>query len=178
VSNQRLVLHDPQSIGATGSARLLGRQLIEDGHITTPDLVHAIELQSKMDAQLGEILVAEGLITPHTLLQTLATQANAQLVDLEHGPPRINFAKPLPATVCLQYKVVPCLRIANTLLIATSSPLEFEQLRVAMGNALLTLLPVVADPQQIQRQITRLYGEQLAQKAITQVLALKAATIG
>jgi hypothetical protein len=47
-----------------------------------------------------------------------------------------------------------------------------------MGNALLTLLPVVADPQQIQRQITRLYGEQLAQKAITQVLALKAATIG
>ena len=171
MSNQRLVLHDPQSIGATGSARLLGRQLIEDGHITTPDLVHAIELQSKMDAQLGEILVAEGLITPHTLLQTLATQANAQLVDLEHGPPRINFAKPLPATVCLQYKVVPWLRIANTLLIATSSPLEFEQLRVAMGNALLTLLPVVADPQQIQRQITRLYGEQLAQKAITQVPA-------
>jgi len=48
VRNQRLVLRDPQSIGATRSARLLGRQLIEDGHITTPDLVHALELQSKM----------------------------------------------------------------------------------------------------------------------------------
>jgi cellulose synthase/poly-beta-1,6-N-acetylglucosamine synthase-like glycosyltransferase len=67
--------------------------------------------------------------------------------------------------------VVPWLRIADTLLVATSNPLEFEQLRVVMGNAPLTLLPVVANSQQIQQQITLFYGEQLAQKAITQVPA-------
>ena len=86
MSNQQLILFNPKSVKTTNPARLLGRQLIEDGHITTTDLVHALEQQSKMDAQLGDILVANGTLSSQALFATLATQSNAQHVDLNNDP--------------------------------------------------------------------------------------------
>lgn len=169
MSDPRLLLSNPQSIAGPNPPRFLGRQLVEDGHITAIDLVHALDLQSKIDAQLGEILIAEGLIDTNTLLDALAVQSNAQRVDIKRDPPRLNMAEALPAAACLQHEVVPWLWIGNTLLVATSNPNQFEHLRVSMGKTQLSMLPVIADANQIRAAITRLYGYQLAQKAITQV---------
>ena len=169
VSDPRLLLSNPQSIAGPNSSRFLGRQLVDDGHISASDLVHALDLQSKVDARLGEILIAEGLIGTNTLLDALAIQSNAQRVDLKRDIPRLQMAVALPASVCLQYEVVPWLWIGNTLLVATSHPAQFERLRTSMGETQLSMLPVIADPNHIRDQITRLYGYQLAQKAITQV---------
>jgi cellulose synthase/poly-beta-1,6-N-acetylglucosamine synthase-like glycosyltransferase len=169
VSDPRLLLSNPQSIAGPNSSRFLGRQLVDDGHISACDLVHALDLQSKVDARLGEILIAEGLIGTNTLLDALAIQSNAQRVDLKRDIPRLQMAVALPASVCLQYEVVPWLWIGNTLLLATSHPAQFERLRTSMGKTQLSMLPVIADPNHIRDQITRLYGYQLAQKAITQV---------
>lgn len=169
VSDPRLLLSNPQSIAGPNSSRFLGRQLVDDGHISASDLVHALDLQSKVDARLGEILIAEGLIGTNTLLDALAIQSNAQRVDLKRDIPRLQMAVALPARVCLQYEVVPWLWIGNTLLVATSHPAQFERLRTSMGETQLSMLPVIADPNHIRDQITRLYGYQLAQKAITQV---------
>jgi cellulose synthase/poly-beta-1,6-N-acetylglucosamine synthase-like glycosyltransferase len=169
VSDPRLLLSNPQSIVGPNSSRFLGRQLVDDGHISASDLVHALDLQSKVDARLGEILIAEGLIGKNTLLDALAIQSNAQRVDLKRDIPRLQMAEALPASVCLQYEVVPWLWIGNTLLVATSHPAQFEQLRTSMGKTQLSMLPVIADPNRIRGQITRLYGYQLVQKAITQV---------
>ena len=169
MSDPRLLLSNPQSIAGPNPPRLLGRQLVEDGHISASDLVHALGLQSKVDARLGEILIAEGLIDTNTLLDTLAVQSNAQRIDLNRDTPRLRMAEALPASICLQYEVVPWLWIGNTLLVATSHPNQFEQLCTSMGKTQLSLLPVIADPNDIRDQITRLYGYQLAQKAITQV---------
>ena len=169
MSDPRLLLSNPQSIAGPNSSRFLGRQLVDDGHISASDLVHALDLQSKVDARLGEILIAEGLIGTNTLLDALAIQSNAQRVDLKRDIPRLQMAVALPARVCLQYEVVPWLWIGNTLLLATSHPAQFERLRTSMGKTQLSMLPVIADPNHIRDQITRLYGYQLAQKAITQV---------
>ena len=87
MSDPRLLLSNPQSIAGPNPPRLLGRQLVEDGHITASDLVHALDLQSKIDARLGEILIAEGLIDTITLLEALAVQSNAQRIDLNRDPP-------------------------------------------------------------------------------------------
>jgi hypothetical protein len=63
VSIQQAILFDPKNVKITNPERLLGRQLIEDGHITTTDLVHGLEQQSKMDAQLGDILAINGTLS-------------------------------------------------------------------------------------------------------------------
>ena len=169
MSNQRLILFNPKSVKTTNTARLLGRQLIEDGHITTTDLVHALEQQSKMDAQLGGILVANGVLTSQTLLATLAMQSNAQHVDLNNDPCHASLSNILSAQICLKHQVVAWLRMGNSVLVATSHPDKFDALRAEMKEAPFTFLPVIADPRQIQSQITRLYGEQLAEQALVQV---------
>jgi hypothetical protein len=148
---------------------LLGRHLVEDGHISQTDLVHALDLQQKIESQLGEILVYEGIIDPDTLLDTLAQQTNAQRVDLVKDPPDFKMANALPAAICLQFQVVPWLWIGNILLVATSQPQSFRTLQRAMASAQVTMLPVIADPDNIRQEITRLHGYQLAQKAITYV---------
>ena len=169
MSNQRLILFNPKSVKTTNTARLLGRQLIEDGHITTTDLVHALEQQSKMDAQLGDILVANGALSSQTLLETLAMQSNAQHVDLNNDPCHASLSNILSAQICLKHQVVAWLRMGNSVLVARSHPDKFDVLRAEMKEAPFTFLPVIADPRQIQSQITRLYGEQLAEQALVQV---------
>jgi cellulose synthase/poly-beta-1,6-N-acetylglucosamine synthase-like glycosyltransferase len=169
VSNQRLILFNPKSVKTTNTARLLGRQLIEEGHITTTDLVHALEQQSKMDAQLGDILVANGALSSQTLFETLAMQSNAQHVDLNNDPCHASLSNILSAQICLKHQVVAWLRMGNSVLVARSHPDKFDALRAEMKEAPFTFLPVIADPRQIQSQITRLYGEQLAEQALVQV---------
>ena len=169
MSNQRLILFNPKSVKTTNAARLLGRQLIEEGHITTTDLVHALEQQSKMDAQLGDILVANGALSSQTLLETLAMQSNAQHVDLNNDPCHASLSNILSAQICLKHQVVAWLRMGNSVLVARSHPDKFDALRAEMKEAPFTFLPVIADPRQIQSQITRLYGEQLAEQALVQV---------
>lgn len=169
MSNQRLILFNPKSVKTTNTARLLGRQLIEEGHITTTELVHALEQQSKMDAQLGDILVANGALSSQTLLETLAMQSNAQHVDLNNDPCHASLSNILSAQICLKHQVVAWLRMGNSVLVARSHPDKFDVLRAEMKEAPFTFLPVIADPRQIQSQITRLYGEQLAEQALVQV---------
>ena len=116
MSNQRLILFNPKNVKTTNTARLLGRQLIEDGHITTTDLVHALEQQSKMDAQLGDILVANAVLSSQTLLATLATQSNAQHVDLNNDPCHASLSNILSAQIRLKHQVVAWLRMGNPFL--------------------------------------------------------------
>jgi cellulose synthase/poly-beta-1,6-N-acetylglucosamine synthase-like glycosyltransferase len=131
--------------------------------------VHALEQQSKMDAQLGDILVANGALSSQTLLETLAMQSNAQHVDLNNDPCHASLSNILSAQICLKHQVVAWLRMGNSVLVARSHPDKFDALRAEMKEAPFTFLPVIADPRQIQSQITRLYGEQLAEQALVQV---------
>ena len=101
VSNQQAILFNPKSVKIANPARLLGRQLIEDGHITTTNLVHVLEQKSKMDAQLGDILVTNGTLSSEALFTTLATQSNTQHVDLNNDPYHVSLFNILSAQICL-----------------------------------------------------------------------------
>ena len=167
MSDPRLLLKAPTSVAGPHSARLLGRHLVDDGHISPSDLVYALDLQEKIEAQLGEILVSEGIIDPDTLLDTLAQQTNAQRIDIVKDAPHLNMAQALPAATCLEFQVIPWLWVGNVLLVATSQPSEFGALQRSQASSQVTMLPVIADPIGIRQEITRLYGYQLAQRAIT-----------
>jgi hypothetical protein len=149
VSNQQAILFNPKSVKIANPARLLGRQLIEDGHITTTDLVHALEQQSKMDAQLGDILVTNGTLSSEALFATLATQSNTQHVDLNNDPYHVSLSNILSAQICLKHLVVAWLRMGNSVLVATSHPDKVDALRAEMQEAPFTFLLVIAEPRQI-----------------------------
>lgn len=171
MSNLRLHLAEPRFAGTSQSHQPLGQHLLHAGAIAQDDLTHALELQSHVDAPLGDILISEGLADRQDVLRALAKQHNAQLADLAKDPPDLNLAKRLPSALCLRYKVVPWLKIGDVLLVATSKPNDFASFRTCMGPDALRMLPVIADERQIQAEISRLYGPELAQRAATRVPA-------
>jgi hypothetical protein len=169
VSDPRLAFDNPQSVEVDAVPRPLGRLLVDAGLISQTDLINALGLQRRVDAQLGDILQSERLVSADDVLDALSIQHNAQRIDLHKTPPRLNMADALPAALCLQHGVVPWLWVGRTLLVATSQPAAFEHLRACIGPAGFAVLPVICSPLQIQTQLNRLYGHQLAQKAITRV---------
>lgn len=150
-----------------------GRHLVNEGLIDQRDLVHALEMQCHIDAPLGEIMVAEGLLNDAQMHQALARQFSAQCIDLLSDPPEMALAGSVPATLCLQHQVVPWLRLGDLLLVATSRPDRFDKFRACMGAKGRYYLPVVAPDVQIKHQIGRLYGGELAKRAATRVPAIE-----
>ena len=173
MSDPRLRFVDPEGVSDPGQSVPLGRQLVDLGLITQTELLNALGLQRRVDAQLGDILVAEGAVHPDDLLAALARQHNAQLVDLDAAPPRRKIARALPSSLCLQHQVVPWIWLGKTLLVATARPDLFDHLRQCMGPYGPMMLPVIASPGAIRRHINRLYSADLAHKAITRVASVE-----
>lgn len=149
----------------------IGRILVNAGKITQDDLVHALELQRHIASPLGEILLTEGLVDQHDLRHLLSVQHKTPQADLATDPPDLRLRTRLPVALCLRHGVVPYDTIGDTLLVATSHPETFDDLRACLGSRGKRLLPVLADAQDIRQAINRLYGEELAQKAATRLPA-------
>jgi cellulose synthase/poly-beta-1,6-N-acetylglucosamine synthase-like glycosyltransferase len=149
----------------------IGEQLMDAGAIKEPDLRHALRLQARIDAPLGDIMVSEGLATKETVLAALARQWHAKQVDLDLLPPEPAMAFALPAAICLRHQAVPWKREGRRLLVATSRPAEFKRLCASLGQRGQNLVPVVVDDAQIRRHQNRLYGVELAARAATRVPA-------
>lgn len=171
LSNQFLYLSDPQGAIQMAQPLPFGRYLVNEGTITQADLLHALDLQRRIDAPLGEIMVAEGLIDRDDILLALSRQHGAQLVDLNRSPPDPRSARHLPVAVCQQFGVLPWLEVGGALMVATSRPDHFDHLRTCMGSTGRRMLPVIADERHIHTHLSQLYRSELAQKAATRVPA-------
>lgn len=171
MSNLRLHLSDPRVAVARRKHEPLGQVLVDHGAISQADLAHGLALQGHIDAPLGEILIAEGLVSRQDMLNALSRQTHAQLVDLTLDPPSKSLRRLLPAALALEFRVVPWRLVGAALLVATDSPAQFHRLRACMAHTEMQMLPVIADATQIQRQTSRLYGDELARKAAKRVPA-------
>ena len=145
--------------------------MVRDRLISWAHLHQALRLQRRVNMQLGELLVSMGALPAHGLLPALARQHNAQQIDLKRTPPRANMADSVPVSICLKRRVVPWMRIDQTLLIATARPDQFDIVKADLAALGMTALPVIAEPSDINAQICRLYARELKTKAVSSVPA-------
>lgn len=171
MSNLRLKLPDARATSSSPKRLRLGQILINSGVIAQKDLLHGLALQRRVDVPLGEVLAAEGLLSRTEVLQALGRQFNAQAVDLIDDPADPRLQSRIPSALCLQFSAVPWLEVGDRLLVATARPDTFARLCAFMGEPGTRMLPVVADLSQIQMELGRLYGNELAYKAATRVPA-------
>jgi cellulose synthase/poly-beta-1,6-N-acetylglucosamine synthase-like glycosyltransferase len=167
--NNILVPPPEPGAGAPLSHPPIGRLLMDQGKIAHEDLMHALELQRRIDAPLGDIMVSEGLVERRDVLSALAVQARTQGADLLLHPPAREMARTLPVELCLEYGVVPWRMDARALYVAPASPARFAALRARMQDTPVPIFPVIVDESQIGAQQNRLYGQELARKAAERV---------
>ncbi|MDW4499888.1 glycosyltransferase [Sulfitobacter sp. D35] len=151
----------------------LGRHLVDEGLIDPADLDHALQMQNFVDAPLGEIMVSEGLLARDDVLRALCRQSGLTRVDLDTHPPSIGIEGCLAATFCLEHGVLPWREMEGKLYVATSRPLSFDLFRIALGRNGPAMVPIVADAAQIRAHLSRMYGRELAAKAMRRVAAVE-----
>jgi cellulose synthase/poly-beta-1,6-N-acetylglucosamine synthase-like glycosyltransferase len=170
MSNPLLRLYDPHPVTRWKRPAVpVGRQLVNSGLISQVTLLEALSLQRQIDAPLGEILVADGHVDRDDVLNALALQYEADRVDLSRDPPMPLMKYALPAAQCQEFGVVPWRWMGKALLVATNRPDRIPALIETMQGAGANILPVIADVDQINTQITRLHGSELAHRAVNKV---------
>ncbi|MEM9551064.1 MAG: glycosyl transferase, partial [Pseudomonadota bacterium] len=135
----------------------LGRHLVNDGVITPVQLVRALELQARLNAPLGEILISEGWASARDVMSALARQHELYHADLRADPPEPHLVTGVPTAFWLKHRVVPWMRLGRALVIATSRPDKFAEMQAEWPGRAPGLLPVIADEDAILGALARLH---------------------
>ena len=169
MSDPRLRLLAPVSVLASskpnGPTRPLGRHLVDAGVITSGQLVSALEAQIRLDAPLGDILIAEGLAQEDQILNALAHQSGLMRTDLEDPPIDARLADLRPAEFWLRHRAAPWMRLGQTVVIATEHPGQVDAIKADLPD-IETLFAIAPEPR-VMGAIARLFRIHLATKAET-----------
>ncbi|WP_406649160.1 glycosyltransferase [Aliisedimentitalea scapharcae] len=170
MSEQNLRLLRPTPMELADQPRLpLGRYLVDNGVISQDQLIRALEMQLRLGAPIGELLVAEGWADARDIQFALAQQHGLQQVTLHPrtGDDRLLSTK--SAQFWLHHGVVPWMRLGSTVLIATSRPDRFDALLPEFETVFPDVAPVLATETEIAAFVASHFTPDLARAASARV---------
>jgi len=133
----------------------LGELLIDAGLITKEDCNRALKMQVGGNRRLGRILVKMGSITSDQLLDTLSTQFEMPIVDIEREyNPTVKGL--LPRYLCTKYEVFPLALDGKTILkVAMADPSDTEAITDIENFTGSAVQPCLARQTDIHQAIKR-----------------------
>jgi type IV pilus assembly protein PilB len=148
--------------------RRLGDLLVAEGLISPEDLRRALAEQRGSTEKLGSILVRLDLLSEEQLIGFLSRQYGIPSMTLSQLDIDPDVLRLVPAQLAKKYEVIPIKRTGNTLTLAMSDPTNVFALDDVAFLTNLQVSPVVASQGAIRKAIDRTYDSQAT--AITQVL--------
>lgn len=143
----------------------IGELLVQSGALTQTDLIKAVALRNREETRIGNILLNHGMVTEAELFGALSQQFGATLIDLQKSPANPNLTDMVDLELCLKENIVPWRHIGGALVVVTSRPDRFEQLRadhpVQLGSALMSIAP----ERDIQNALVETNRETLIERA-------------
>ncbi|MFT4650026.1 MAG: MSHA biogenesis protein MshE [Polaribacter sp.] len=114
--------------------RRLGELLVDNGLITVDQLKLAWQENKKVEKKLGQTLVDLGMIDEESMLQTLSTQLNIPLVDLNNYHYNDDIARLLPETIARRYRAMVLSDEGSYYLLGMADPADFYALDEIQGK--------------------------------------------
>lgn len=152
-------LEQSLSIQQKRAGKKIGEILLEQNFINSAQLKVALNLQQEQRGKkIGQIMVDMGYVTFKMIGIALAIQYNVPFVDLSAQSVDPALRKFVTEELARRLTVVPLTLQENILTIAVTDPAEHgaeDELRVKTG---LTIVVVVATPQDIARTTAKYYG--------------------
>jgi type II secretory ATPase GspE/PulE/Tfp pilus assembly ATPase PilB-like protein len=135
---------------------LLGQALLAIGAIGAEQLEEALRRQAAGLAQpLGQVLLAQGLLSPAGLQRGLAHKMGYPCVDLHRFPVERAALQALPYAQALKLQVLPLMWQGRTLVVAAPDPLQqglVESLEFSVQRKVLAVLGVAQEwPERIRK---------------------------
>lgn len=138
----------------------LGEILLERRLITQEDLSRALELQRERPGEkIGKILVDLGFVAARDVLAALGHQLQLPVVVIDGAPPASPEIEVLSAKFLRQSRCIPVALQENSVTLAMADPLDFETRAAVAASTGLTVLPAIANEQEILDAIDRYYGQ-------------------
>jgi len=142
------------------SELLLGEILLDEGHVTRPQLEHALQEQRQRPGRhLGEILIDLGTCTREQVTAALAHKLGIPYVRLGDYEIDTKVISLIPADIALHYNVLPLAIQNKHLTIAMENPMDWEALEVLRFNSNLTIDTVITSGQEISAALNKYYAE-------------------
>jgi type IV pilus assembly protein PilB len=138
-------------------SRRLGDLLVAEGLISPEHLARALEAQKGSSERLGSVLVRLQLIDEAQLIRFLSRQYGIASVTLADLPIDPDVARLVPASIAKKYEVLPIKRTGDTLTLAMADPANVFATDDVAFITNLTVSPVVASQAAIRHAIARIY---------------------
>ena len=151
------------------ATRRLGDLLVAEGLITEEQLTTALGEQKGSTEKLGSILLKLNFIQEEQLIGFLSRQYGIPSITLSQLDIDPEVLKLVPAAISKKYEVLPIKRQGTTLTLAMADPTNVFALDDVAFMTNLQVTPVVASQAAIRKSIERNYDDQAA--AVNDVLA-------
>jgi type IV pilus assembly protein PilB len=150
-------------------SRRLGDLLMAEGLISPEQLQRALSEQKGSNEKLGSILVRLGAVNEDQLIGFLSRQYGIPSITLSQLDIDPDVIKLIPAQIARKYEVLPVKRAGNALTLAMADPTNVFALDDVAFMTNLQVLPVVASQGAIRKAFERIYETQVS--AISEVIS-------
>jgi type IV pilus assembly protein PilB len=149
--------------------RRLGDLLVADGLLTAEQLKKALAEQKGSPEKIGSVLIRLNYINDDQLIGFLSRQYGVPSITLGQLDIDSDVLKLVPAPIARKYEVIPVRRMGNSLALAMADPTNVFALDDISFMTNLQVLPLVASQSAIKKAIDRNYESKT--EAITNVLS-------
>jgi type IV pilus assembly protein PilB len=136
----------------------LGEGLVQAGQITNEQLKQVQEEGKKSGVSFKEAVVKLGFINEEELFAFIGEQLGVPYVDLTTYLIKPEIIKLVPEFLARKYKVVPILKIRNSLTVAMADPLNFYALDDVRLKTNCEVKSVISTEKGIIKAIEQYYG--------------------
>jgi len=137
----------------------LAERLVEVGLLPENMLARTLEAHAQMpDQPLHLILIEKGWVREFDLLNFLGNELGMPLIDLTKHQITQEALSSMPHKIVHRYGILPVSRDNGTLTIATANPYDFSVLDELQTITGLEIIPVLASPRELARQIKSNFG--------------------
>ena len=142
-----------------GLKEQLTKILIDKKLLKESDLVKAVSFQKAKGGSLSDILVDLGFIQKNDLVMVMSQELGIPPINLSRYKIDPSVIKLISRKVAKQYRILPISKMANTLTIAMSDPLNIFALDAIKNLTGFKINPIVTTDKELREAIGQYYDE-------------------
>jgi type II secretory ATPase GspE/PulE/Tfp pilus assembly ATPase PilB-like protein len=144
----------------------LGEFLIQEKLITPAQLAQALSAQKQnRQRRLGDILVESGAVTKRQIQLALSDKLGIPFVDARQFVIDPLTAHLVPDAFAITHQVLPLLHTGDMLVVAVENPLAMDYVKELQFLTGLSIVPAIANPDDLKLRITQEYASNYAREA-------------
>jgi type IV pilus assembly protein PilB len=138
--------------------KMLGEMLIAEGLISREQLERALTEQRQHGGRIGTILRSLGFVTEEDIIKVLGQQIGIRSVTLSSIIIDPDVVKIIPETLARRYQIIPLFKKEKVLTLAMVDPLNVFALDDIRRMTGMEIEPVVSSETEIMKAIDRFYS--------------------